>query len=73
MEGDVENMAALAREPRGEAAVLVMVFEEQDLVAGLREHVRAGETPEAGANDDHVVFICNTFEPVVSHAGKEIE
>ncbi len=71
MQGNVENVPALAREPGGEPAELIMMFEQQHAMARLGEHVGARQTTQAAANDNDVILVGNSFEPVVSHGKGE--
>ena len=64
---DVEDVSALAREPRGQAAQLVVMFEQQDLVAALGEAVGAGQAGEPAADHHDVIIVVDSFEPIVSH------
>ena len=54
-------MAALARKPSGQAAVLVVVLEKQHFVARPRQLVGTGQSAQAAANDDYVIFVCHSF------------
>src|SRR5689334_22810143 len=65
-------MATLAREPRGESAELIMMFEQQHAMAGLRQHVSAGKPAQSATNDDYVILVRDSFEPVVSHEGEGV-
>ena len=64
---NIKNVPAFAGEPRREAAELIVVFEQEDFVAGLGQDIGPRQTAQAGAYDNHVVFIRDTFEPIVSH------
>ena len=70
---DVEDVAPLAREPGGQAAVLVVVLEQEHAVARLREHVGAREAAQAASYDDHVILVGDSLEPVISHGGPMLE
>jgi hypothetical protein len=54
-------MPARPLEPRGHAAELVVLFEQQDASPGSREHVGGREASEAAADDDDVVLILGIF------------
>ena len=64
---DVEDMAAFPGKPRGQAAQLVVMFEQQDLVSAFGEAVGGGEAAEAAADHDDVIVVTGAFKPVVSH------
>ncbi len=57
-------MAALPLEPCSEAAVLIMMFEEQDGMAVLCELIRPGQSGQPAADYDHVVIFRDTFKPI---------
>ncbi len=64
---DVENVAALAREPGGEAAELIMMLQQQNPAAAFRQTVGPGQAGEAAADHDDVIVVVDSFEPVVCH------
>jgi hypothetical protein len=67
VERNIEDMPALAGEPGGQPAKLVVMLEEEHAVAGLREHICARKAPQAAPDDDHIILVGDTFKPVVSH------
>src|SRR5262245_21894666 len=73
MEGNIEDVAALPGEPRGEATELVVMLEEQHAMPGLGQDICPGETPQPAADYDDVVLVGNPFEPVVRHEKKDLE
>jgi hypothetical protein len=58
---DIEDVAALAREPGRQPAELVVVLEQEHAVARLGEHVGARQAAEAAADDDDVVLVGNSL------------
>ena len=67
VQGNIEDVAAGAFEPGRQAAELVVVLKQQDLVPILRQIVCTRQSAQAGAHDHDVVFIFNPFKPVFCH------
>ena len=66
---DVEDVAALAFEPGGEAAVVVVLLEYADAMAVAGEDVRCGEAAQARADHDDVVRVFRAAQWVAWSAG----
>src|SRR4051812_32945696 len=66
-------MSALAGEPRGETAKLVVMLEQQHAVAGLREDIRPRKPAQAASDDNDVILVGHAFEPVISHGRSKSE
>ena len=63
MQGDIENMPALAMKPGGQPAELVVLFDQQQLNApDLAERVRRRHAGQPPADDDDVVAVAKVIE-----------
>jgi len=56
MQGHIEDMA-VALEPGGEPAQLVMVFQQQDFVAAIGKAIGGRQPPQSRADDNRIIGI----------------
>ena len=66
MQGDVEDMS-LALEPGGQAAELVVMLQEQNLVAAMGQPVGRRKAAQAGTDDHHVIPVGSAGYGCVPH------